>query len=284
MSFCVDLWNGFDIIKNQYSSIRSKIKIFHKLINSYFTIETNYFKSLDSIMKEFKEIEKEEYPIDSSFNKIFGIFKNELYRRKIYDNNLFGIILAPINAFLENPKTRFNKLFSENSDNEDNFNRSLGILIEKQNIFHNHCRELATYLAQLESVENNNSQKGGKNKSQKMLEKIKDYKDDYINCIIDTNLEREKYNSKTEKILSDLEDMYQNMIGKFRDALFNFTQNRIKFFKLLLEKEEKEFNEIHSQISTEKEINLFIRRNATKEFPMLKIELCPVKLSVLVAF
>ena len=51
MSFSVDLWNGFDSIKNQFSKTHKKIKVLNKILTSYITIETNYYKSLENLFK-----------------------------------------------------------------------------------------------------------------------------------------------------------------------------------------------------------------------------------------
>ena len=106
-------------------------------------------------------------------------------------------------------------------------------------------------------------------------------KEDYLNCIKDTNKEREKYNNKTEEILNNLERMYKSLVELFQKSLTTFTEYRLEFFKTIIKNEQKDFEEIHKKVIPEKEIFDFIKKNATKDFPKIKFEFCPIKYSVL---
>ena len=64
MSFSVDLWNGFDLIKPQILSVQKKIKTISKVLSTYLTIESNYNKGLENLYKEFKEASNSEYLLD----------------------------------------------------------------------------------------------------------------------------------------------------------------------------------------------------------------------------
>ena len=282
MSFSVDLWNGFDPIKAQYSSVRNKLKFFSKLLSTYISIETTYCKSIENLFKEYKENKENminsEFLLDVSFNKIFEMFEFEYEKRKSYYNDINKIILEPLNTFLESPKIKVSKFYSDNSENMESFNKSINTLIDKQTIFHSYCKELTLAIAQDET---SNVHKSQKSKSQKLLEKVKDYKEDYINCIKETNIARENYNSATEKILETIESMFRELVEKLRESLFVFSSKRVEILKLLIYKEEENYKDFHSKIDTDTEIINFIIRNATKEFPMLKIEFLPIKYNVL---
>ena len=282
MSFSVDLWNGFDTIKAQYSSIRNKIKAFSKLLSSYISIESTYCKSIENLFKEYKEnkenLTNSGFLIVISFNKIIEMFEFEYEKRKAYYNDINKIILEPLNIFLESPKIKISKYFSDNIENMETFNKSINNLIDKQTIFHSYCKELTLAIAQDETT---NVHKSQKSKSQKLLEKVKDYKEDYINCIKETNIARENYNSATEKILETIESMFKELVEKFREYLFVFSSKRLEVLKYLIFKEEENYRDTHSKIDTNTEIINFIMRNATKEFPMLKIEFLPIKYNIL---
>ena len=281
MSFCVDLWNGFDIIKNQFNNTQKKLKTLSKFLSSYITIETNNCKSLEYLYKEFKDTSEPEFLLDESFKKVIEIFDYESQHRKTYYNNLIKIVLEPLNAYLDKPKFILNKCFSDNIENTDIFNRLLNILIEKQTVFHNQCKELSSQVALLEIDKINKTNKTQISKCKKFLDKVKYSKEDYINCLKETNKEREKFNQKTEEILNNLEEMYTEMIEKMHNSLYNFTTYRLEFYQSLIRNEQKEFNETHSKIVPEKEILDFIIKNATKEFPLIKFEFCSLKFSVL---
>ena len=281
MSFSVDLWNGIDSIKNQFRKTHKKIKVLNKIITSYITIETNYYKSLENLFKEIKETSKPEFLLDESFQKVIEMLDYDYQNRRKYTSNLTKNVMDNLNIYLQQPKVMLNKLLLDNTENTDNFKKSLNILIEKQTIFHNYCKELGSSIAHMENDEMNKTNKTTKNKIPKMLEKIKAYKEDYINCINETNKDREKYNIKTEEILNKLEDLYDGIISTFHLSLYNFTYFRLDFLYNLYIKEKKEFDEIHSRVNQKQEINNFIMKNATKEFPMIKIEFCPLKYNIL---
>ena len=281
MSFSVDLWNGIDKIKTQFNSTQRKLKTFSKLLTSYIAIETNYYKGLENLYKEFKENSYPEYLLDQSFQKTIEIFENDYKNRKIYCINLGSLILEPINAYFELPKTQLNKYYSDNIENTEIFNRVLNILIQKQDLFHGTCKELSSYITQMEIDKINKTNKTSNNKCQKFLEKVNFIKEDYLNCIKDTNKEREKYNAKTEEILINLERMYKSLVELLQKSLTTFTEYRLAFFKTLIKNEQLDFDDIHKKVIPEKEIFDFIKKNATKEFPKIKFEFCTIKFSVL---
>lgn len=283
MSFSVDLWNGIDSIKNQINSTQKKIKTIQKLVTSYISIETNYSKNLENLFKELKDntINLPESGIDESIQKIVGIFDYDNHNRKILYNNLNKIVAEPINAYLEQPKIKLNKSYNDNIDNNEYFNKSINTLIEKQDAFHAQCKELGSYITQMEIDKINNTNKTTQNKCQKILQKVKSVKEEYLNCIQETNNDREKFNYKTEEILNYLEEEYRVMVKHLKTYLKNFSEFRLIFLKGLYNKEKIEFDNIHSKLDDEKEVFNFITKNATKEFPMIKIEFCPIKYNIL---
>ena len=281
MSFSVDLWNGIEQIKNQISSVQRKIKTFAKLLTAYITIETNYSRNLESLYKEYKENNIPEFLLDESFQKIIEIFDYENKNKKIYINYLVKTIMEPLNAYLEKPKTKLSKCLNDNFENTENFNRTLILLKEKQSLFHNVCRELSSYLVLMEIDEINKTNKTSKNKCQKILDRVNYAKEDYLNLMKDANKEREKYNLKTEEILNNLEEIYRMMVDSLKEYLLNFTTFRLEFYKGLISKEQKEYDNIHLKIDTNQEILNFIMKNVTKEFPLIKFEFCPIKYSEL---
>ena len=285
MSFSVDLWNGFDAIKSQIFSAQRKLKSIVKIISSYQTIEATYNKSLENLYKEFKEINNSEYMIDQSYTKLIEMFQYEHQNRKstsLYNN----IILEPLNEYLRQPNIILNKSFSDNLSNEESFKRTLNILKEKQSNYYKECKELSVLLAQNEMDEINgiNSGKLAKNKTARVNEKFKrlnNSKKEYIDYISEANKEREKYNQRTEDILNNLEQIYKTMLEHLTNSLTNFTMQRNEFLRKMYLKEKGEYENIHSKIDVKQEIYNFVANNATKEFPMIKFEFCPLKYPVL---
>ena len=157
MSFSVDLWNGFDIIKTQIFSVRKKMKVISKAISSYLAIDATYNKNLENLYKEFKEINNSEYMMDKSYIKILDIFEYENQNRKIISSYMNTLIMEPLNEYLRQPNILLNKCFSDNIYNEESFKRSLNLLKEKQINYWKDCKELSVLLAQNEMDEMNNT-------------------------------------------------------------------------------------------------------------------------------
>ena len=285
MSFSVDLWNGFDIIKTQIFSVRKKMKVISKAISSYLAIDATYNKNLENLYKEFKEINNSEYMMDKSYIKILDIFEYENQNRKIISSYMNTLIMEPLNEYLRQPNILLNKCFSDNIYNEESFKRSLNLLKEKQINYWKDCKELSVLLAQNEMDEmNNTTGKIAKTRLSRINEKflkLNASKQEYIDTINESNKEREKYNKKTEEILNTLEQIYTTMLSKLKEALTNFASQRNEFLQKIYNKEKMEYETIHVKVDPKKELFQFVSNNATKEFPMIKFEFCPLKYSVL---
>ena len=286
MSFSVDLWNGFDIIKTQIFSVQKKIKVISKVISSYLAIDATYNKSLENLYKEFKEINNSEYMMDKSYIKILDIFEYENQNRKIMCRFINTLIMEPLNEYLRQPNILLNKYFSDNMYNEESFKRSLNLLKEKQANYWKDCKELSVLLAQNEMDEINNTNTGKISKTRlsrinEKLIKLSASKQEYIDTITESNKEREKYNKKTEEILNNLEQIYTTMLGKLKDALTNFASQRNEFLQKMYNIEKMEYETIHVKVDPKKELFQFVSNNATKEFPMIRFEFCPMKYSAL---
>ena len=284
MSFSVDLWNGFDIIKTQIFSVQKKIKTISKVLQTYLTIESTYNKNLENLYKEFKEANNSEYLLDESYIKILDIFEYENQNRKIFCSFVTQLIMEPLNEYLRQPNIPLNKYFSDNIFNEESFKRSLNLLKDKQANYWNNCKELSVLLAQNELEDVINDKKSRRAillKINERFNKVNMSKQEYVDYINEANTEREKYNRKTEDILNNLEQIYVTMVETLKNVLTNFASQRNEFLKKMYSKEKNEYESIHAKVNPKEELFNFITNNATKEFPKIKFEFCPMKYSVL---
>ena len=284
MSFSVDLWNGFDIIKTQIFSVQKNIKTISKVLSTYLTIESTYNKSLENLYKEFKEANNSEYLLDESYIKILDIFEYENQNRKIFCSFVTQLIIEPLNEYLRQPNIPLNKYFSDNIFNEESFKRSLNLLKDKQANYWTNCKELSVLLAQNELEDGMNDKKASRARLLKIndkFNKVNIAKQEYVDYINEANKEREKYNRKTEDILSNLEQIYVTMVETLKNVLTNFALQRNEFLKKMYTKEKNEYETIHVKVDPKEELFNFITNNATKEFPKIKFEFCPMKYSVL---
>ena len=286
MSFSVDLWNGFEVIKTQIFSVQKKIKTISKAISTYLTIDGAYNKNLENLYKEFKEINNSEYMLDKSYIKILDIFEYENQNRKILSSFITQLIIEPLNEYLRQPNLLLNKCLNDNAGNEESFKKSLNILKEKQSNYFKDCKELSVLLAQneMDEINNTNFSKVSKSRISRINDKffkLNQSKQEYLNSINESNKERENYNQKTEEMLNTLETIYKTMLEKLKDTLTNFATQRNEFLQKIYTKEKNEFETIHTKVDTKKEFFQFVCNNATKEFPMRKFEFCPMKYSAL---
>ena len=276
MSFCVDLWNGFEIIKEKFTTTHRHIKSFNKLINGLVSIEKEYCKNLDNIYKEFKDTGNLEYPIEQSRIRIIEMIDFESKKRKEFINYVNKNIIDKLSAYLSEPKISLDQQFLEASETTLTFNKSLNKLISKQEAFHSQCKELSSNISQFE-LENKFNNKEGLPKCQKYLSKVVKSREEYMLYLNETNIERKKYNDKMQELLNELEKIYRKTLEKFKEYLFQFTEQKYLLLKILYEVESCDYENYHSKIDIEKEVLLFIMKNVTKEFPMVKFEFCPLK-------
>ena len=276
MSFCVDLWNGFDIIKQKFISTRRHIKHFNKLLNAYVSIEKEYCKNLDYIYKEFKDTGNIDYPLEASRISIINMIDFESKHRKEYINYINKNIIGKISIYLAEPKISLDQSFLDSIELTQSFNKSFDKLVGKQETFHSQCKELSSYISQL-VLDNNLNNKASMVKCNKKCTQLIKARDEYVLYLNETNIERNKFNFKMEDLLNDLEKTYRRTIDLFKGYLSDFGEQKYNLLKVLYEKEKSDYEKYHSTIDIDKEELLFILKNATKDFPKIKFDFCPLK-------
>ena len=331
MSFSVDLWNGFDIIKNEFSINQKRIKQILDILSSYSYIQKDYFKNLDNLYKEIKEskdVQKSNSLLDDSINLLIKSIKIESEKNKNIYNKICENI-TEIKGKLDIMKTQIATYFNENIQNKDSFSRILNHLIGKQESFNKSFKELCYYMAENEAqklMEGKSQNKTKKNerknnsadkskidekyqkekymelltknygyqlntgivkettnketpsKMDNLVKKLLESKKEYIKCISESNKERENYNNLTDGLLNQLQNQYKLIIFLFHTVINNYIKIKIKSYNDILEIHKSNDNNYYSKINYKKETIDFIIRNATKEFPMNKLEFIPYKI------
>ena len=331
MSFSVDLWNGFDIIKNEFSINQKRIKQILDILSSYSYIQKDYFKNLDNLYKEIKEskdVQKSNSLLDDSINLLIKSIKIESEKNKNIYNKICENI-TEIKGKLDIMKTQIATYFNENIQNKDSFSRILNHLIGKQESFNKSFKELCYYMAENEAqklMEGKSQNKTKKNerknnsadkskidekyqkekymelltknygyqlntgivkettnketpsKMDNLVQKLLESKKEYIKCISESNKERENYNNLTDGLLNQLQNQYKLIIFLFHTVINNYIKIKIKSYNDILEIHKSNDNNYYSKINYKKETIDFIIRNATKEFPMNKLEFIPYKI------
>ncbi len=115
-------------------------------------------------------------------------------------------------------------------------------------------------------------------KMDNLVKKLLESKKEYIKCISESNKERENYNNLTDGLLNQLQNQYKLIIFLFHTVINNYIKIKIKSYNDILEIHKSNDNNYYSKINYKKETIDFIIRNATKEFPMNKLEFIPYKI------
>ena len=300
MSFSVDLWNGYDIIKTSFNSNLKKMNQLTEFLTLYSSVLKDYIKNLSNLYQFEKEsIEKQNEAFVYPFNILIKVFKEEI---EIYKNHYNFIItnIKEIKEKIDKMKIEVIQNFNTIDEKTNYFDNILNILISKQDNFNNNCKELCLTIAEEEankilegineindkkiinifSVFNNKKDK--KERKDDILEKIFLAKNDYILSISNSNEEREKYNKEIDILLFNLQRQYKNLIYYYDKLLKDFAKDKIKIFNEISELNKLNNEKTFKNLNYRKDFDDFIIKNATKEFPMNKLDFFPFKLNKII--
>ena len=327
MSFNIDLWNGYDIIKSSFSLNHKRVKQLLDILFSYSSVQKEYYKSLDNLYKEIKEskdFQKSNSLLDDSISLLISSFKVESEKIKNH-YNFINKNITEIKEKLDKIKIQIAPYFTENLQIKDSFNKVLNNLILKQEVYNKSCKDLSYFLSEEfahKIIEEKKSNKNNKiinkeiekgkeinegknikdcknsykeiiaknflnyvknisNKKEKdnLTKKLIENKKDYIKCLIESDKERKKYNKTNEDLLINLQKNYKSLIYLFQNTIHNYIRDKINNYNDLIEINNSNDINVYSKINYKTETHDFITKNATKEFPMNKLEFIPYKIN-----
>ena len=284
MSFSSDLWNGFDIIKSNFLQNMNNLKNFYEIMFSLASLEKNYTINLEILYEQYQKLFNSDdnflFPLKTFISNI----KVECEYHKFYFNNIFENILYPLRNIIDSKKKLIMKNLLDNKKNTERYEKVMHNLILNQENYHNSCKELALcisdisiYTLNLEQKKKHGINKALMNKRDKIVEKIYRIHYDYLNTLTESNIILKDYNTKTEKILNNLEEEFINIGESIKNFLLNFSNNRIQLFHDVLEIMNKS-KVNYEKINVKNNIRDFVMKNATKEFKFQKFEYIPFKL------
>ena len=281
MSFSIDLWNGFDLLKNKYNSTYNKVQILYNILITFINMEKDYSKNLDILYKDKTGQIKEEFLLEQSFIQLIENIKEQSEYHKKHVDFVSKYLVIPLKEVIDQQKSVF-QLFTENTKNLENFEKSKNILILKEEKYHNSCRELTNYFIANDSKMLNNSISNDKsmfNKRQKLVDKINDNKKEYISMLYEANIDLDQYNTKTNQILNDLENKYESILDLLKWSLINYTNNKIVLYDKTNNLYKTALQKYFTNINCNEEMMNFIKSNLTKQFPVFKFDFIPYKLN-----
>ena len=294
MSFNIDLWNGFEVIKSSFDSNLNKLNQLINILDSYSFYVKEYYTNLFNLYSSTnKIINKDNSTFDNLLYLLLISFKTE---SEYYENhyNLINKSLQETKERIEKIKLNIQQYFQSYEINKENFNNALNNLISKQENFYESCKELCLNIAQEETnkifIENQNNINNKKRSSTENL-KIKIEKKEtpldcvflaksnYIKFIFESNKLRENYNNNTENILFKLESQYKDILYYFECLMKIYINDKIMIHNKILTLNNNNNEKTFKNINYETIFNDFIENNVTKEFPMIKLEFIPFKLT-----
>lgn len=281
MSFSIDLWNGFDLLKNKYNSTYNKVQILYNILITFINMEKDYSKNLDILYKDKTGQIKEEFLLEQSFIQLIENIKEQSEYHKKHVDFVSKYLVIPLKEVIDQQKSVF-QLFTENTKNLENFEKSKNILILKEEKYHNSCKELTNYFIANDSKMLNNSISNDKsmfNKRQKLVDKINDNKKEYISMLYEANIDLDQYNTKTNQILNDLENKYESILDLLKWSLINYTNNKIVLYDKTNNLYKTALQKYFTNINCNEEMMNFIKSNLTKQFPVFKFDFIPYKLN-----
>lgn len=281
MSFSIDLWNGFDFLKNKYNSTYNKVQILYNILITFINMEKDYSKNLDILYKDKTGQIKEEFLLEQSFIQLIENIKEQSEYHKKHIDFVSKYLVIPLKEVIDQQKSVF-QLFTENTKNLENFEKSKNILILKEEKYHNSCKELTNYFIANDSKMLNNSISNDKsmfNKRQKLVDKINDNKKEYISMLYEANIDLDQYNTKTNQILNDLENKYESILDLLKWSLINYANNKIVLYDKTNNLYKTALQKYFTNINCNEEMMNFIKSNLTKQFPVFKFDFIPYKLN-----
>ena len=281
MSFSIDLWNGLNIIKQRFVFTYNKVQLLYNIFNSFINMEKDYTKNLDILYKDHKDHIKEEFLLDTAFIQLLEMIKDQSEHHKKHIDFIIKYLTSPLKEILDNQKSYF-QLFVENTKNFENLEKSKNNVISKEEKYHNSCNELTLFLISNDSNSINTSFSNNKsafNKRQKLLDRINENKKEYLSLLYEANIDLDQYNINTSQIMDELENKYESIIDLLKWSLINYTNNRIVLYDKINNINKEILQKYFTNIDCNKEIMDFIKKYATKEFPIFKYEFIPYKLN-----
>ena len=286
MSFSVDLWNGFSIIKEEIYINHRNLKDVLNIIILYYNLQNQYYKDLENLSKIINE---KRVKIQNSFisNIVDSFIQSFMKESEIYKKNLDNLNknINDIKKEYDTINIQIANYLNENIYNKESFNNILENLIIKKEEYSNSCDELSNYIAEMEALKimrdniNFNENQYNEKKNNLIIKTI-EIKKEYILAIEEGEKGREIYNKITEELLTNLQKRFKDIIYFIHRAINFFIKEKINTYNEIIELSKQNDELLYSAINYRTETNNFIIKNVTKMFPLTKLEFVPYKINL----
>ena len=294
-------------LKTYYKNLDGLYNQYKDLIKDDYSLDKSISMFIEDIKKE-SDIQREHYKFIK--HNVLVSLKDMYDKEKSSSSNDFNEGQQNIDNFQKIKNNLINKQKNYNNSLKDFFSfmstfneKELNIILEKENKFHSSISsdisninvDLATFNNTenkineiINDTEPNSNQNNINNlinidkqlitKKQKLFDKIYESKKEYISSIEEANNFLNIYKTKAEKIFNLLETNYISIIRGIHWTLSTFVNHKLILYDKLNSLYKNYSDNSISKVNDENEVYEFIIRNATKEFPINKIEFVPYKL------
>ena len=294
-------------LKTYYKNLDGLYNQYKDLIKDDYSLDKSISMFIEDIKKE-SDIQREHYKFIK--HNVLVSLKDMYDKEKSSSSNDFNEGQQNIDNFQKIKNNLINKQKNYNNSLKDFFSfmstfneKELNIILEKENKFHSSISsdisninvDLATFNNTenkinelINATEPNSNQNNINNlinidkqlitKKQKLFDKIYESKKEYISSIEEANNFLNIYKTKAEKIFNLLETNYISIIRGIHWTLSTFVNHKLILYDKLNSLYKNYSDNSISKVNDENEVYEFIIRNATKEFPINKIEFVPYKL------
>ena len=294
-------------LKTYYKNLDGLYNQYKDLIKDDYSLDKSISMFIEDIKKE-SDIQREHYKFIK--HNVLVSLKDMYDKEKSSSSNDFNEGQQNIDNFQKIKNNLINKQKNYNNSLKDFFSfmstfneKELNIILEKENKFHSSISsdisninvDLATFNNTenkineiINDTEPNSNQNNINNlinidkqlitKKQKLFDKIYESKKEYISAIEEANNFLNIYKTKAEKVFNLLETNYISIIRGIHWTLSTFVNHKLILYDKLNSLYKNYSDNSISKVNDENEVYEFIIRNATKEFPINKIEFVPYKL------
>ena len=297
-----DLIKEDSLLDKNISLLINNIKLegeYHR--EHYKYIKHNVASSLKEIYEREKSSASNEFNEGQQINDTFQKIKNNIInKQKNYNNSykdFFSFMSSfdenQLNIILESESCKFHTSGSSDISNVKISSSSKNVnaeLLSYNNIEYK-INEIISGPNNNSNNNNNNNITSNNNdncsinidkqlitKKQKLFDKIYESKKEYTTSLEEANDFLITYKNKLEKILNSLEGKYCSLIRGMHLALSTLVNHKIGLYNKDYTLYQSYIDNNLNYINDETEVNEFIIKNATKEFPMIKFEFIPYKL------
>ena len=277
MNYSVELWNSYNKVENNLLFHLRGLKDFIYLIKEI----SKSFSSLSLNLKKLQEI-KLNITTNESLSQGIEQFKQNIFyyysSLEQFISKINSEIIIPLNNYQEITLKKLNNNYKETLNSEKNYEAYLTQIDFTKDKFHSRVKQLEDKMLEKEMALGKNEDKKAINKLEEQIKENLGYSKEsekiYLSYIKYTNRIQEEFIETKKKNLNEIQNMEIDLGKNIKTSLIKFFTYENNFLKNMIEDiEQKE--KLMDKINVVKDIDIYIKKNATNDLPPYPIEYVP---------